>query len=73
MEIHPRQTEIAFILVGLVGVGIAAARVTFPVEYPPGDPRAEDWFYPVTSGVFALVGLSFVVVGIARLVRHRDD
>ncbi|HEX5076787.1 MAG TPA: hypothetical protein VFW03_26505 [Gemmatimonadaceae bacterium] len=73
MEIHPRQTEIAFILVGLVAVGIAAARVLFPVEYAPGDPRAEDWFYPVTSAAFALAGLFFVVVGIARLVRRRND
>ena len=73
MNQNPRLTDIAFVVVGLLGIGIAAARMLLPIEYPSDDIRSQDWFYPVTSGVFALGGLFFVVVGAVRLIGRRDE
>lgn len=69
---RPLLTDLAFIVAGIVGLGILWARFAFPLHYPAGDVRSESWFYPVTTVVLALFALFFVAVGIVRFWRRRD-
>lgn len=70
LDREPRFTNLVFILVGVLGIAIAIARLSNPIEYQPSDVRSQAWFDPLVSSIMVAVSLFFGCVGAIRLLRN---
>ncbi len=68
-EREPLLTDVLFILVGVLSIPIAIARLRNDIAYLPTDARSEPWFDPLVSSLIVVVGLIFLIVGGIRLIR----
>jgi len=67
------QTDLGFIVLGLVIVLFALLRLGSTIEYLPNDPRAQPWFNPLITAIGVAVGIITVLVGAIRLWQWRRN
>jgi len=75
---EPLLTDALFMLLGVLQIVVAIARLGNNIPHLPNDVRSQPWFDPLVSSIIVLFGLFFLGVGTFRLIaglrernRHR--
>jgi hypothetical protein len=64
-----RQTDIAFMIVGLMSPVVGFEIMNNNIQYLPGDPRGEAWYGTAVLAISIVLGTILFLTGLIRLIQ----